>query len=415
MSIIDVRLNPNDMGSGNVLSNGNLTVTNTSSTAIRATPGRVSGKWYWEAKLISLSGQVLIGIANKQMPLSSANLGDVNQRTYYGSDGTRRPENTPYGTRWTTGDVLGIALNLDNDTLEFYKNGVSMGVSHTNIKELGEVYPVLRGVNSATNTVTFNFGASPFEYTIPNKYYSYDGRQDGWYYKFLISSEDKNIHSIKPEIKFEETAIPNMTSDTSPSGRVLASSINSVSTDAWQAFSATGQWMSSVAGYPHYLGYEFTEKKRIYGYSMKFNSTSRPVDWTFEGSTDGTNYTVLDTRKNQTTNNSTDFFYINDDVENFRIYRINITSGTHSSQVSIQLLKMFEYIPSELVKLESASENNFISYGLNKDQTINMSQKMFNRNYIVENGDSLSSGKVFKQAIDTVKTPIRNVTIETNR
>ncbi|MFE6075801.1 SPRY domain-containing protein [Paenibacillus sp. NPDC057886] len=176
MAITLTTLNPNDMSSGNVLSNGNLTLTNTaSSSGIRATNGKITGKWYWEIKLDSSGASaVQLGISNKNF-LYTSSLNSPYLRAYVGSNGRKLPEDVPYGTAWGVGDTIGVALDLDNGTLEFYKNGGSMGVSHTNLGGMGEVFPLIYSGTSTTKTITVNFGASPFKYLIPNGFVPYNG------------------------------------------------------------------------------------------------------------------------------------------------------------------------------------------------------------------------------------------------
>lgn len=161
------------MGSGNTLSNSNLTVTNTSASSGRATHGKTYGKWYWEVKLVNGDGNLAIGISNKSLPNYEPS--NQNWRAYRLNSGSKLPENSVYGSISKNNDIISIALDLDNGTLEFYKNGVSMGISHTNIKELGEVYPTFQGFNNSnTRVFVFNFGASPFEYNIPSGFKAYN-------------------------------------------------------------------------------------------------------------------------------------------------------------------------------------------------------------------------------------------------
>ena len=44
---------------------------------------------------------------------------------------------SPYGYPWTTGDVIGCLLDLDNDTMEFTWNGVSQGIAFSHFKMSG--------------------------------------------------------------------------------------------------------------------------------------------------------------------------------------------------------------------------------------------------------------------------------------
>jgi hypothetical protein len=67
-----------------------------------------------------------------------------------------------YAATYTTNDVIGCALDLDNGTVAFYKNGVSQGTMWTG----------LTGTNyrpfCSRRGYTFNFGQRPFAYTAPS-------------------------------------------------------------------------------------------------------------------------------------------------------------------------------------------------------------------------------------------------------
>lgn len=71
------------------------------------------------------------------------------------------------------------------------------------------------------------------------------------------------------------------------------------------------------------------------------NNNSSPKNWTFEGSNDGSNWTVLDTETNQTiTTNATkrEFTFINNLY--YRYYRINISAVNHTSQRWVNITEM---------------------------------------------------------------------------
>jgi hypothetical protein len=71
-----------------------------------------------------------------------------------------------YGASWTNGDVIGIALDLDNGTIAFYKNNVSQGTAFTGIS--GTYTPgVSNGGVTSSSTFDINFGQRPFTYTPP--------------------------------------------------------------------------------------------------------------------------------------------------------------------------------------------------------------------------------------------------------
>ncbi|WP_405158934.1 SPRY domain-containing protein [Paenibacillus sp. FSL H8-0283] len=184
MALLDVTLNPNDMNNPvgiRILTNGNLTsaidVGNVS-TNIRATHGKTSGKWYWEVRLDSGNINLIVGVSSKEYPITSGTYtgttaNALQLRSYDGNGGNKYPENVAYGTSWVVGNVIGVALDLDNGKLEFYKNGVSMGISHTNVKELGEVLPLFKERGTNSHIFTVNFGGSPFLYPVPSGHKAY--------------------------------------------------------------------------------------------------------------------------------------------------------------------------------------------------------------------------------------------------
>lgn len=424
MEIIDVTLNPNDMGSGNALSNGNLTVVNTSSgSGIRATHGKSFGKWYWEVKFDSGDRSCYVGISNKNFTITSTSTSDTNWRAYYGVNGALVPQGSgSFNTAWNVGNIIGIALDLDNGTLEFYKNGVSMGISHTNIKELGEVYPTLSSNSTSSKNITMNFGATPFAYNVPIGFYPYNINVVN---KILISSEDE-YYSVIPEAMGTETAVPQMTSNTTPSGRVFASSVyNTTSYDAWKAFNRfdenEGFVSANGSGGIGHLGYEFEKPILIFKYVVRSGAHTTylhelPKDWTFEGSNDGINWTVLDTQVSQiwtTVNTDKEYFIDISKIDSYKIYRLNWTANNRANYTAVNELKMFEYTPPKLSTLPNQSEQTFINHGMNKDISIDLTtSKISEQRYIVQDNSQLSSGKVFKQKIDTTKVTIKRAMIE---
>lgn len=160
-------------GSGVVLSNGNLSALVPTSRLARATTGKLTGKWYWEIDVIN-DRNFYLGITNDLTPLDSNNAATQNTRLYRSSDGKKYPGGIEYGQSYTAGDIISVLLDLDNGNLEFWKNGVSQGISSTDVKSMGMVYPVIfKGGFSGDTIVTANFGASPFEYTPPLEYLPY--------------------------------------------------------------------------------------------------------------------------------------------------------------------------------------------------------------------------------------------------
>ena len=162
-------LNPLDKGSTVTLSSGNLNVSITSGlVSSRATIGVASGKWYWEATCTTVSSVAsdLIGIGTSAAPVSDYFHISASGYGYAQSTGNKWNNNasSAYGASWTTGDVIGVALDLDAGTLVFYKNGTSQGTAFSGLS--GTFFPMMF-VRDSVGVYSFNFGQRPFAYTPP--------------------------------------------------------------------------------------------------------------------------------------------------------------------------------------------------------------------------------------------------------
>ncbi len=126
--------------------------------------------------------------------------------------------------------------------------------------------------------------------------------------------------------------VPDMTSDTSPSGKSSASDIQSSSYPAWKAFSYNEKESWSIKRdseqSPAWIAYEFQKPKRIVCYSLLVDTTWNPIQtWNFEASNDGKQWTVL--QSYVLTNSWSQFPMQVFDVNNsnyYTQYRINITN-----------------------------------------------------------------------------------------
>jgi hypothetical protein len=112
-------------------SNGNTTVTAPSSgySGVIGTMGASSGKYYFEFKPISKTGdndEYSVGIAAQSVhsvnqPHWKMSLGYM----YTGVNGNKinNDSSSSYGNTFTAGDIIGVAMDLDNLKLYFSKNG----------------------------------------------------------------------------------------------------------------------------------------------------------------------------------------------------------------------------------------------------------------------------------------------------
>jgi hypothetical protein len=178
-------LNPlNKAGSQSTVSGGNLTFSGAMGTQDRVYGGigMDAGKWYWEVTVSAFSptgnGYLLVGVSRATTPSSTAYDGTAlsyiggNDATVSGYKSNRNAgTSVAYGAAWTLNDVIGVALDMDNGTLTFYKNGTSQGVAFSSITSSypGTYFPIVWSDGTAPNaTYQANFGQRPFSYTPPS-------------------------------------------------------------------------------------------------------------------------------------------------------------------------------------------------------------------------------------------------------
>jgi hypothetical protein len=166
----------NPLNNSATLSNGNLQ--SDAPTAIwYSTVGTIyvsSGKWYWEVTPAAL-GLSMIGVANKNInTASNASSHDTtNSYTYYNFSGNKfgpTSNNTGYGATYAANDVIGVALDLDNGTLVFYKNNTSQGTAYSGLTGIELAPFVAIHDYVSTGTLNVNFGQRAFSYQAPTNF-----------------------------------------------------------------------------------------------------------------------------------------------------------------------------------------------------------------------------------------------------
>jgi hypothetical protein len=185
----------------NTFSDGNLTVADTASETAIGNLGVDTGKWFWEVKVLTDQDGLAIGGANQYYHLdaelgynSPSSPSDAKVFGYYGGSGNKfitvgdGSQFTSYGSAIAVNDIVGVAMNLDDNEVTFYLNGTSQGTFSITALGSGEVYfPAVGNWSVATTTVSFNFGSPAFtissgnsdangygnfEYAVPSGYYA---------------------------------------------------------------------------------------------------------------------------------------------------------------------------------------------------------------------------------------------------
>ena len=157
--------------SNGTLSNGNLGITSTGSNwaMYRSTIFVNSGKWYWEVE-IGNDQYTSIGIIDDEYSMGEYTNAWFNQTTnmfgYYPYNGKKynggSGVNYATGDTTATGSIIGVALDMENGTLTFYKDGTSLGQAYSGLT--GKSFSPAHWIYAVTNADIYNFGQRPFFY-----------------------------------------------------------------------------------------------------------------------------------------------------------------------------------------------------------------------------------------------------------
>jgi len=156
-------------------SNGNLqTVLGTGAiSSVSSTMGFTSGKYYCEATYVATgSSGLTVGVTQSTLATASQNnwsAGGVGYRSSNGNSNTNGAGQVAYGATFTTGDVIGIAVDTTANNITFYKNNTSQGALTLPTLASGAswLFSFLNITSAGTQTVALNFGQQGFTYTPP--------------------------------------------------------------------------------------------------------------------------------------------------------------------------------------------------------------------------------------------------------
>ena len=132
-----------------------------------STIGVASGKWYFEAKLATESGQDILGITSRNMTGRTTWLGSRTQEYGYYEDGGEIRSNsadTAYGSAYDANDIIGIYMDLDNNLMYVAKNGTleNSGTGHSitaaSSTDSGFYHLAVGDNSDSTNVWQVNFG-----------------------------------------------------------------------------------------------------------------------------------------------------------------------------------------------------------------------------------------------------------------
>ena len=174
--------------------NGNTDVqqtTNTDWEATKGTLGFTEGKYYWEVKISSNSGDPwdqFHGIAGENAITSGATY-DATPSVLFGAGGAIDVDGTTTQSglgQSSDGDIIGIAVDADNSNIDFYRNGTQVGTTQALSSNSGFWLPFSGFAGNRTAKANFGngyFGTTAvssagtnasgngiFEYDVPTGY-----------------------------------------------------------------------------------------------------------------------------------------------------------------------------------------------------------------------------------------------------
>mmetsp|Transcript_11992 Transcript_11992/g.43791 ORF Transcript_11992/g.43791 Transcript_11992/m.43791 type:complete len:433 (+) Transcript_11992:318-1616(+) len=110
-----------------------------------------------------------VGFADRSFKLSRCPGWETNSYGYHGHDGSKYNGSSRgeiYGPKFTTGDIVGAGIHLEEQTVFFTKNGELLGTAFPLDEGTGQaLYPTV-GLHSMNAKVVVNFGAKPFKFNL---------------------------------------------------------------------------------------------------------------------------------------------------------------------------------------------------------------------------------------------------------
>ena len=165
-------INPSN---GQTLKNGNLTCSGVSGR-VAGTVYANTGKVYWE--FVAGSDYTMSGIESSTCLWGATYPGENDQQyALYGNAGSGQLYHNGGTTSvdgFVSGDVIGVALDLDGGNLYYYKNGAAMNSGNAVATGLTGSWTAncRSGSGGYDGDTKFNFGQRPFAYTPPTGYVS---------------------------------------------------------------------------------------------------------------------------------------------------------------------------------------------------------------------------------------------------
>lgn len=245
-----------------------------------------------------------------------------------------------------------------------------------------------------------------FEYIPDKRFFIQDEIGD----KFTASFSDPSLN-----------VVPLMTSDNTPSGRVIYSAFQGYPNYAYAAFNyttATG-WLGAVNNPTNqWVGYIFDSPKIVGKYTVYPHPGSldyAPSIFRFEASNDGVDWTILD-RKERVSDwmiGASKTFTISN-VDPYTHYRIYVERNTNGNRyIGIGELQMYETYATLISLTRTPNENDFLTKGLQSGRELILDEPFSTKvKFILNERESFGSGKIYRKKINTDRFTVRKVKSE---
>ena len=163
--------NPINKASSITTSDGNLKAQlgSTGHVMITGTMGMTSGKYYWEVVTNgwNTSNQgPMVGVVGDTHDISTQAGGSPSILFRAGGERMVDGTTTTGHSTFTAGDVIGVALDLDNNTITWYKNGTQLHQYTSVDASVTAWLPAWKDSDGGGNAVA-NWGQRPFSQTVP--------------------------------------------------------------------------------------------------------------------------------------------------------------------------------------------------------------------------------------------------------
>ena len=176
---------------------GNLDVTTSGATGnytFHTTTQKIptSGKWYTEVRAYEIGAGWYIGITQEPTTAINVYLGQLSTTWGYNSGGNLYTNNSgsSYGNSYTNGDIIGIAVDMDNNKLYFSKNGTFQDSGDPTSGSTGT------GAISITGGVDYFLGASDDTGAATTSRFMWNFGQDGTFCNGVTAQGNKDASGI---------------------------------------------------------------------------------------------------------------------------------------------------------------------------------------------------------------------------